>query len=978
MYMAIYLVYLAGAVCRCVWAQKNRKKKISFKLLAGIFFARLAVRLFFARQNRYFGYDMGCFKYWGLMTHDAGLKNIYGGAFFIDYPPMYLYVLYVTEGLRRILGIAYDSVAAAFLIKLWPIAMDMASGRLIYALAKKHRGRAVACRLAAGYLFCPRVIYTSSVWGQVDSFFILLLLLALCFITENKTLPAAVCYGIAVLAKPQALLFGAVFLLYIIEKKSVKELFKALRAGLGTVWALSLPFSKGISPLWLVDLYTDTMGSYRYYTVNGYNLYGLLGKNWQDLTGAAGLINSLVIAALLAVCRLCYFKLDKKERNYSTAFISIVAVFTLCTMMHERYLLPAVLLGFAWAAVSEKIYPLCFALLAGGVCFFNTALSMDSFDAAVPRWKIGLISRRCLTLCRAGLRAYIRPAVRERSVSLPRYAGIGALTAAYAFLAFYRLGSFTAPETYYQPEGAGRRFTVTFDSPRIVKNIYTFCGMGDEKLSGQVTIGSDFEVLGLRRDGEWHSLRETGHDYVFTWKKQETSFFTDCVRVEAKSGARVLNEIIFTDENGEIITGKITGSSGGTALYPAENALNESYCLPASFESCYYSSYFDEIYHARSAYEILNGYSVYESTHPPLGKEIMSLGIALFGMNPFGWRCMGALAGVIMIPVIYLLALCLLKSRRAALFASAVLAADFMHYTQTRLATVDSFVVLFTLLMYLFMAKYANEADVRRERLWLALSGVSMGCCVAVKWNGAYGAVGLAIFFFITLYRKCRKDGRLWKKRFFSTVGFCFLAFVAVPLLIYCASFVPVIHTEGSFIEALWNYQLSMYSYHSTLVSEHFFSSPWYSWIVCYKPMWYSVSREGGLVSSISAFGNPLVWLCFPLRIALCAMRGAKGDAPAQTAVIGYLSCLLPWALVSRQAYIYHYFPATIFGILAIALAAQRRTEDFTDKKKTAGRLCYLGLCFAAMAIFFPVLSGLAAPREYIDGLELLGSWYFN
>ena len=65
--------------------------------------------------------------------------------------------------------------------------------------------------------------------------------------------------------------------------------------------------------------------------------------------------------------------------------------------------------------------------------------------------------------------------------------------------------------------------------------------------------------------------------------------------------------------------------------------------------------YFDEIYHARTAYEFLHGLPTYENTHPPLGKILISVGIAIFGMNPFGWRIMGTLFGIAMLPFLYLL-----------------------------------------------------------------------------------------------------------------------------------------------------------------------------------------------------------------------------------------------------------------------------------------------------------------------------------
>ena len=46
----------------------------------------------------------------------------------------------------------------------------------------------------------------------------------------------------------------------------------------------------------------------------------------------------------------------------------------------------------------------------------------------------------------------------------------------------------------------------------------------------------------------------------------------------------------------------------------------------------------------------------YENTHPPLGKIFIACGVLMFGMNPFGWRFMGTLFGVFMVPIIYLFA----------------------------------------------------------------------------------------------------------------------------------------------------------------------------------------------------------------------------------------------------------------------------------------------------------------------------------
>jgi dolichyl-phosphate-mannose--protein O-mannosyl transferase len=126
------------------------------------------------------------------------------------------------------------------------------------------------------------------------------------------------------------------------------------------------------------------------------------------------------------------------------------------------------------------------------------------------------------------------------------------------------------------------------------------------------------------------------------------------------------------------------------------------------------STYFDEIYHARTAFENIHNVYPYEITHPPLGKLILSLGIRMFGMTPFGWRFMGTLVGVLMLPVFYLIAKGLFKRTSIAFCTTTLFAFDFMHFTQTRIATIDVYAVFFILFMYLFMWRYVTSAMRRR------------------------------------------------------------------------------------------------------------------------------------------------------------------------------------------------------------------------------------------------------------------------
>ncbi len=79
------------------------------------------------------------------------------------------------------------------------------------------------------------------------------------------------------------------------------------------------------------------------------------------------------------------------------------------------------------------------------------------------------------------------------------------------------------------------------------------------------------------------------------------------------------------------------------------------------------------------------------------------VGINLFGMTPFGWRFMGALFGILMIPAMYMLARQLLRRSSPAFLAAFLMAVDAMHFTQTRIATIDVFAVFFIMVAYLFM-----------------------------------------------------------------------------------------------------------------------------------------------------------------------------------------------------------------------------------------------------------------------------------
>ena len=94
------------------------------------------------------------------------------------------------------------------------------------------------------------------------------------------------------------------------------------------------------------------------------------------------------------------------------------------------------------------------------------------------------------------------------------------------------------------------------------------------------------------------------------------------------------------------------------------------------------------------------------------------------------------------------------------------MAFDNFHFTHTRMATVDSFLVLFILLAALFMKQFIDldkDASFKAKSRNLLLSGLFMGCAITTKWTGLYAALALAIIFFTHLFKQ-NEDGR--RKKF--------------------------------------------------------------------------------------------------------------------------------------------------------------------------------------------------------------------
>lgn len=365
---------------------------------------------------------------------------------------------------------------------------------------------------------------------------------------------------------------------------------------------------------------------------------------------------------------------------------------------------------------------------------------------------------------------------KERSPKLTKPDGIVliCLVVIYSLFAFINLGTTNFPTTVFIGDSQ-TTITLDFGEEVTIDSAWINANICEGNLTFEADDGTEAEF-------------EIDYGNMFRWRNTTIGLTTRnlIVKMTASSpyyGIRI-NEIAFFDAAGELLSVTEVGSTSGL--------VDEQETVPEA-RSYLNGMYFDELYHGRTAYENLNNMSIYEWTHPPLGKLILSTGIAIFGMNPFGWRFMGALFGVLMLPILYLFAKRIFKRTDFSLIVTALFAFDCMHFAQTRIATIDTYGLFFILLMYFFMYEYITmdheKTPFIKTLIPLGLSGISFGLGISSKWIGFYAAAGLAVLLFSfwgrRLYEiiKNREDDGLGKN-FLRVNWFAYLPVVYVLIMV--------------------------------------------------------------------------------------------------------------------------------------------------------------------------------------------------
>ncbi|HEY1074702.1 MAG TPA: phospholipid carrier-dependent glycosyltransferase, partial [Patescibacteria group bacterium] len=354
-------------------------------------------------------------------------------------------------------------------------------------------------------------------------------------------------------------------------------------------------------------------------------------------------------------------------------------------------------------------------------------------------------------------------------------------------------------------------------------------------------------------------------------------------------------------------------------------------------------------------------------SHPPLGKLIIAASITLFGNVPLGWRFFNAIAGILLLGVIYGFTKDLTKNRGIAVLALFLVAIEPMALVESRVGLINIYLALFSLAGLWFFWRWWDKPKHHISDYILAL--IFFAAAASVKWIGL-GAIGAALAFLV-LAGWMRTENR-------AKFNFWHIALLAIIPLLYIASFtVDLIQTRSPLLEHFIWWHKSTWNYHAHLDATHPYGSSWWSWAIMLRPIWlYYQSPTPGTILGIVEVGNIVTWIGG--LIALFATMFTLGYDRKNLErnvflILTYLALYLPWIFISRVKFIYHYFVPVLLLLILLATVTYERLLKKPEYRPIG--IIFLTLGFAFFVYFLPLLMGLPLSDEWYRHHMWFRSW---
>lgn len=391
---------------------------------------------------------------------------------------------------------------------------------------------------------------------------------------------------------------------------------------------------------------------------------------------------------------------------------------------------------------------------------------------------------------------------------------------------------------------------------------------------------------------------------------------------------------------------------------------------------------FDEVYFGNFTNYYLKG-TYFHDIHPPLAKLIMA-GVAYYAgykgdyqfeaygedkkypsMTYVSLRMTPAFFGALCVPLSYFIMRAMLCSHFSSFVAALLVASDVMLVVEARHILSDGILHFFCCLAIFSIFLFERASNIYS----LIFEGVCLGCAAACKYTSG-GIVLLAIIRQFQIYEIPNFVKRVRGAIIRSGILCSLVAIIHFICFSIHLTLLPFKPTDDigmpdcvrkglvdrlspdwdarsrapSMLKRVVSLALYMHFGNMAIGGGHAYSSPWYSWPLATSRWVLYWTLEG---KHILCMANVLLW--YPVFFAVIGniVRVLlKGDFTSELAsmLFGYLLSYLPFLLIPREMFIYHYAIPLLFGCYNIAVLIDR---EMTPKIRG-----FMYCSVTAMAIF--------------------------
>lgn len=401
----------------------NNAQKIRLFLIWA--FACIGANLFCTVCGAYEG-DQGYWADWLRQLMDGGFGGFHG-----NYPPVYVWWLWVVSRIYSVTGLGIDKNYLLKFLCLWPVFFaHLGLLQIVWKWTVRRNMPAFQLNLILAFTALnPALLAGGPMWGQVDivPLFITVAAFSLLF-TPGKAKWAFPVFVLAILTKLQMIAFLPVFGALCLRR--VRIAWKGIPIALGFAVLVLLPFIiAGNAKELLSEAYVTSTSMYPYSSYNAANLWmWTQGNVCLDTLPLFGLsadgIGKYITANTVGKSLFCLFsvfafikalRIRNPREAFKWATWNALAFFVLLPEMHERYILCVVPMSLLWLSRAEKKnYPWVVAITlfaAINVLFINgfhgtdmwpwlSALVCLTFFIAFVVWILPCKAKACaLNLC---------------------------------------------------------------------------------------------------------------------------------------------------------------------------------------------------------------------------------------------------------------------------------------------------------------------------------------------------------------------------------------------------------------------------------------------------------------------------------------------------------------------------------------------------------------------------------------------------